>query len=65
MRVYREVVIVFYQAEDGIRVLARSRGLENVYKRQVLRISIGARATTRSNVVGMWDRLAALADSQS
>ena len=24
----------FFQAEDGIRVLVRSRGLEDVYKRQ-------------------------------
>ena len=26
----------FFQAEDGIRVLVRSRGLGDVYKRQVL-----------------------------
>ena len=30
--------------------------------RSVLRISIGARATTRDNVVGMWEQLAALAE---
>ena len=28
------VVIVFFQAEDGIRDLVRSRGLGDVYKRQ-------------------------------
>ena len=27
--------VVFFQAEEGIRVLVRSRGLGNVYKRQV------------------------------
>ena len=29
------VVFVFFQAEDGIRDLVRSRGLGDVYKRQV------------------------------
>ena len=34
--------IVFFQAEDGIRDLVRSRGLGDVYKRQVLFVgSIG------------------------
>ena len=28
---------VFFQAEDGIRDLVRSRGLGDVYKRQVVR----------------------------
>ena len=28
-------VIVFFQAEDGIRYLVRSRGLGDVYERQV------------------------------
>ena len=32
--VYRYVVF-FFQAEDGIRYLVRSRGLGDVYKRQV------------------------------
>ena len=31
------VVFFFFQAEDGIRDLVRSRGLGDVYKRQVLR----------------------------
>ena len=31
-----EVVFFFFQAEDGIRDLVRSRGLGDVYKRQVL-----------------------------
>ena len=30
------LVVVFFQAEDGIRDLVRSRGLGDVYKRQVL-----------------------------
>ena len=30
------VIIFFFQAEDGIRDLVRSRGLGDVYKRQVL-----------------------------
>ena len=31
---YKSVVFVFFQAEDGIRDLVRSRGLGDVYKRQ-------------------------------
>ena len=30
------VVVFFFQAEDGIRGLVRSRGLGDVYKRQAL-----------------------------
>ena len=30
------LVVFFFQAEDGIRVLVRSRGLGDVYKRQTL-----------------------------
>ena len=30
-------VVLFFQAEDGIRYLVRSRGLGDVYKRQALR----------------------------
>ena len=30
--------LFFFQAEDGIRDLVRSRGLGDVYKRQLLRI---------------------------
>ena len=29
-------LVFFFQAEDGIRVLVRSRGLVDVYKRQLL-----------------------------
>ena len=34
--VYVCVIVFFFQAEDGIRDLVRSRGLGDVYKRQVL-----------------------------
>ena len=33
---YRIVMFCFFQAEDGIRDLVRSRGLGDVYKRQPL-----------------------------
>ena len=32
----------FFQAEDGIRDLVRSRGLGDVYKRQVMSIAIAS-----------------------
>ena len=35
------VLIFFFQAEDGIRDLVRSRGLGDVYKRQPLLIQPG------------------------
>ena len=34
--------LLFFQAEDGIRYLVRSRGLGDVYKRQALRRQLGA-----------------------
>ena len=34
VRLYMCIVVVFFQAEDGIRDLVRSRGLGDVYKRQ-------------------------------
>ena len=34
--------LFFFQAEDGIRDLVRSRGLGDVYKRQVLRMPLAA-----------------------
>ena len=33
---YRDVCLCFFQAEDGIRELVRSRGLGDVYKRQAI-----------------------------
>ena len=50
------VVIVFFQAEDGIRDLVRSRGLGDVYKRQLssaleLNICGGKKDGTRSILI--------------
>ena len=36
------LLFFFFQAEDGIRYLVRSRGLGDVYKRQVLRLAADA-----------------------
>ena len=33
------MIVFFFQAEDGIRDLVRSRGLGDVYKRQVLKLT--------------------------
>ena len=38
---YLDWLFFFFQAEDGIRDLVRSRGLGDVYKRQVQCIRIG------------------------
>ena len=46
---YSLFILFFFQAEDGIRDLVRSRGLGDVYKRQVLARS--AEATTVPSVV--------------
>ena len=40
----RWCVVFFFQAEDGIRDLVRSRGLGDVYKRQLLYAGILQRA---------------------
>ena len=42
MRVVFDVYefVVFFQAEDGIRDLVRSRGVGDVYKRQVLDLNL-------------------------
>ena len=44
------LIFFFFQAEDGIRDLVRSRGLGDVYKRQG-KISIGANVVIGNNVV--------------
>ena len=41
-------IVFFFQAEDGIRDLVRSRGLGDVYKRQVCRPA-SSRAYTKSS----------------
>ena len=47
-------MIVFFQAEDGIRDLVRSRGLGDVYKRQRLEVRIVATdgGAVRSDAAG-------------
>ena len=45
--VYVRVCCFFFQAEDGIRDLVRSRGLGDVYKRQVFGLLGGI-------IVGIW-----------
>ena len=39
------LVIFFFQAEDGIRDLVRSRGLGDVYKRQLMEFTIAGVTT--------------------
>ena len=52
-------VFFFFQAEDGIRYLVRSRGLGDVYKRQYLTCTIiqqywKSLARTRGSIVGKY-----------
>ena len=46
-------IVFFFQAEDGIRYLVRSRGLGDVYKRQVWDTMPAATRRTGHNVVGV------------
>ena len=46
--------VFFFQAEDGIRDLVRSRGLGDVYKRQVLRKYCHARGGQQSSCQTRW-----------
>ena len=53
----------FFQAEDGIRDLVRSRGLGDVYKRQLQHRIVGVVDVQRDRaVVGIDDGLHAVAD---
>ena len=45
-------VIFFFQAEDGIRDLVRSRGLGDVYKRQIEVREASAEEVTHGHVHG-------------
>ena len=54
------VLFFFYQAEDGIRDLVRSRGLGDVYKRQLFRLFLRVRADTQPPQ-GLFPRSAAFA----
>ena len=39
----------FFQAEDGIRDLVRSRGLGDVYKRQLLGSTVSSQVAAKQN----------------
>ena len=43
------MVLFFFQAEDGIRDLVRSRGLGDVYKRQSIESALSVLAITLEN----------------
>ena len=55
-------IFFFFQAEDGIRDLVRSRGLGDVYKRQVGAVALGGAFFAAGGVEGDkgWMREAAL-----
>ena len=61
------LVVFFFQAEDGIRDLVRSRGLGDVYKRQAWTLQIGRRLDFTQQIVcgfalslSLWTALLAL-----
>mgnify|MGYP003381512502 CR=1 FL=1 len=47
-------IFCFFQAEDGIRDLVRSRGLGDVYKRQVYKGGEEYFSSIRYSASGMW-----------
>jgi len=47
-------VFFFFQAEDGIRELVRSRGLGDVYKRQPARLGLGIGEKSRWANAQIW-----------
>ena len=53
------ICIVFFQAEDGIRDLVRSRGLGDVYKRQIeqLRDSKNFKPNPAKNQKSFFERM--------
>ena len=54
-------IFVFFQAEDGIRDLVRSRGLGDVYKRQPRCVGRAAGAGVRQSPQAVFDRRRAAA----
>ena len=50
------VCVFFFQAEDGIRDLVRSRGLGDVYKRQVEFMLIKRLTFPRLSIIGLCAR---------
>ena len=59
---------LFFQAEDGIRELVRSRGLGDVYKRQVLgrqqHLERARLSRPRKRILGLRQRIARLDQRQ-
>ena len=53
-------MLFFFQAEDGIRYLVRSRGLGDVYKRRTQLDSLGSGdcASGLGDPIVLWDPLA-------
>ena len=47
-------VLCFFQAEDGIRYLVRSRGLGDVYKRQFYNKEAGVKRIVTETGAGQW-----------
>ena len=47
------VVVFFFQAEDGIRDLVRSRGLGDVYKRQLPQLQVTVVRSPDLGVIGV------------
>ena len=52
------IVLFFFQAEDGIRDLVRSRGLGDVYKRQGIGCALGFLLGDKRIIDRLRDRLA-------
>ena len=52
LRTFFCLYIFFFQAEDGIRDLVRSRGLGDVYKRQLFASRMGTRFCALAARVG-------------
>eukprot|EP00656_Telonema_subtile_P030400 TRINITY_DN3337_c0_g2_i2.p1 TRINITY_DN3337_c0_g2~~TRINITY_DN3337_c0_g2_i2.p1 ORF type:complete len:293 (-),score=69.31 TRINITY_DN3337_c0_g2_i2:145-1023(-) len=50
MEIISSVVFFFFQAEDGIRDLVRSRGLGDVYKRQALEMGVCASCSNSEDI---------------
>ena len=65
MLVYQLVLfsVFFFQAEDGIRDLVRSRGLGDVYKRQEMDLAASIQAVTEEVVLRLVRSIAATSQS--
>ena len=49
----RGIFVFFFQAEDGIRDLVRSRGLGDVYKRQITDIAKAVAPEAQFDIIGI------------